>query len=275
MNPSERVWRFELRRDVRFHDGRPFSSRDVVHAVRRGLGRPESWLAAQLPLVSGVRALDDHTVELDTRLPAPLLLTQLAQVRIFPAGLDAELPSRAVGTGPYRLASLVPRREIVLERVRAPASGPSWERAVLRFDPDGAARLESLRRGDADLIEEPRTEDLETIEADARLRLLVHPALQLAVLGLRARPETESPFAHPEVRRALALAIDRRALVRDALHGRAQVANQLAAPGVFGHDREFPAAAERTCRPHAPPWCARAWPTACAASERHEHRESD
>lgn len=232
VNPSDRTWRFELRRGVRFQDGRPLTADDVKFTLDRGRSLPDSWIRQNVPLLDRANVLDDHTVELVTTSPAPLLLNQITAVLILPRGSD---PSRtSLGTGPYRLV----RRsedgsEVVLERIdRHWRSRPFWDSAVFRTQADGRLRLDDVLEGRADIAEAPRVEDIPRLLGSPGAQLLQQVGLAVAILGFEVEA---GPFSDPLVRHALLLALDRRALVRDVLGGWATPATQLAPPGVFGY----------------------------------------
>ncbi|HET7291463.1 MAG TPA: ABC transporter substrate-binding protein [Vicinamibacteria bacterium] len=233
-SPSDHVWRFELRRGVSFHDGRTLAAGDVKATLDRARASPQSWLAAHFALVSDVRAPSPYLVEIETRVPVPLLLRRLSDVMVLPAGeITGELP---VGSGPYRLRSFVAGKEAVLEGFDASWRGrPHWDRAVFRSEPDGAARVERLLRREADLIEAPPLEAAPRIRASAAARLVEREGVQVALLGLDAQARPGNPFGRFEARRAVALSLDRAALVREALGGGGTAASQLAVPGVVGY----------------------------------------
>src|SRR5262245_23735553 len=232
-NPSEVVWRFELRRGVLFHDGQELKASDVKASLDRARSAG-SWLAADLGLVTEVRASAPFFVEIETRVPVPLLLNHLAEVMVLPAGRATAEAS--TGTGPYRIRSFVVGEEAILERFDGSWRGrPRWDSAAFRADPDGRSRLERLLRGNADLIEAPPIGDPLQLPANAGIELVERPAAQIAVLGLNAQRRPNNPFERREARRAVSLTLDRSALVRDALAGSGAPATQLAVPGVFGH----------------------------------------
>jgi peptide/nickel transport system substrate-binding protein len=117
-----RVYRLHLRRDVRWHDGRPFTAADVTFTFEEVLLRYHSRTRASLgPVLSAVEALDDATVEFRFRRPYAPLLQQLNVVEapILPAHLFAGTdPLRnpantaPVVTGPFRFVDYRPDREI-------------------------------------------------------------------------------------------------------------------------------------------------------------------
>jgi peptide/nickel transport system substrate-binding protein len=231
--PTDSRWRFELRKGVTFHDGRPMTAADVKHTLDRAMAQPGYWLTSRVPRVEAVRAVGDHVLEIDTTGPAPLLLNMLAEVCVVPAGHEAKPSAGLVATGPYRLRSLEAEREVVFERFDAHWRGrPYWSRAVFQFEPDGRSRLARLLAGEVDLVESPPDEGLPAL-AGNRVRVIEQPGVQIVVLNLDVRA---APFAEAGTRRALSLGLDRHALARDALAGRASPAVQLAPRGVFGFD---------------------------------------
>lgn len=231
-SPAETTWRLELVRDARFHDGRPLRARDVKYSIERARTHPRSWLKAEMALVEGVELRGEFALELHTAGPAPLLLNNLARLRIVPEGDDAP----AVGTGPYRAAAFAGDGSLVLARNDAYWRGrPRWERVTVRPVEGPRERTAALLRGEADVVDMPSEETLAPVQRDARFRVVRHPAMRLAILGLRVVDDPRNPFADPDVRRAVDLALDRRELVRTALGGAAEPASQLAPPGVFGY----------------------------------------
>lgn len=235
--PTDTTWRFELRTGVAFHDGRRLAAADVKQTLDRALALPGYWMTSRLPRIKEVRVVGEHALEIETAGPAPLLLNMLAGVCVVPGGSEIVASADLVATGPYRLRSFQAEREVVFERFDGHWRGrPYWSRAVFQLDPDGRSRVARLMKGDVDLVESPPAGELTALSGDPRVRLIAQPGDQIAVLSLDVRAGARSPFAHPAVRRALSLCLDRRALARDALGGYASPAAQIAPRGVFGFD---------------------------------------
>jgi len=230
-NPSENLWQFELRPGVHFHDGRMLEAADVKASLDRA--RHAEASAGDLALVTDVRAPSPRLVEIETRLPVPLLLNRLSRVLVVPRGeVDVRLP---VGTGSYRFSSFAAGREVTLQRFDAGWRGrPRWDQLSFAADPVGRARVDRLLRGEADIIEAPPLEDTPRMLASGVAKLVERVGAQIAVLGLNAQQRPANPFARVETRRAVSLALDRDALVREALGGSGLPAGQLAAPGIVG-----------------------------------------
>ncbi|HEY8360019.1 MAG TPA: ABC transporter substrate-binding protein, partial [Ramlibacter sp.] len=74
---SPTVWRFELRKGVLFHDGTPFTADDVVFSLARVAGEG-SDLKSNTSDIKEVRKVNDHTVDIETKAPFPILPDQLS-----------------------------------------------------------------------------------------------------------------------------------------------------------------------------------------------------
>ncbi|MEM6453942.1 MAG: ABC transporter substrate-binding protein [Acidobacteriota bacterium] len=246
-NPDDLTWRFHLRPDVTFHDGRRLSARDVVYSLQRASAHPRSKVAPALVQIERVRALDARVVEVRTRTPYPILLNKLVLVRILPhpdADADVDVDPAAdvvfdapIGTGPYRFDRLEPGRWIDLVRSDDPWRAPAHEpRVRFLFLADPAARIAALERGEADLIANLPSDQVETVNRDPALAVAARSSLFVTYLDLNpAHP----PLDDVRVRRAISLAIDRAALVREQLHGQGQPLGQMVSPDVFGHVAEI------------------------------------
>jgi peptide/nickel transport system substrate-binding protein len=231
-NPNDLTWVFHLRPGVRFHDGRELTASDVVFSLDRARSLPASSFGSYLVAVAGVRALDSHTVELTTRRPYAILLNKLAFVLIVPAGSPPVI-RQPVGTGPYRLASYAPGAGVELRSFDGYWNGPSPEsRVELLPIADPAERAARLERGDLDVVQEPRPEDVERLRATPGCHVSEQESLMVAYLVLKSdRP----PLADLRVRRAISLALDRSAMVRSVLRGAGHPIGQLVGRNVFGY----------------------------------------
>ncbi len=232
-NPDDRTYLFFLRRGLRFSDGSPVTASDVVASLRATLGR--HWITEDyVQAIETVRAVDERTVEIRTRGPYIVLLPRLPFAFVLPARAVTLPQVPSIGTGPYRVESWTPGRELRLvanEHWRG--ARPAFPHARFDVVEDDAARLGRVQRGEADLADHVPLEAVDGLRRDPRLRVVVQPTLRVLFLGLRIdRP----PFSDPRVREALDLALDRRELIRRALGGRMPTATQLVPPEVVGHD---------------------------------------
>ena len=228
-SPDAVTYRFRLR-PARFQDGRSVTADDVV-ATYASLARPAFQAARRdgLELVSDVTAENPRVVRFTLREPSATFLgaTRLA---ILPSACAAE-PDCRVGAGPFRLD------RIALDTVdlrAAQTADPVPAIPGLRFSisPDSVARALGLARGTIDLVQNGVEPDLLPWLEQSGLEVVSTPGATFHYLGINLRrPE----LADPRVRRAIAHAIDRAAIVRWVLGGHARVANGLFPPEHWSH----------------------------------------
>jgi len=264
-----RSWTFALRRGVKFHDGTDLDAAAVVlnfdrarqaaHPLRGAAG-PGSGYRAYAALLEGfddasvivrAEAKDASTVVITTKMPFGPLLADLAMpsfavvsprsIRDDPAGWSTPASRGAAGTGPFvfRSGAWLPGQQITLERSavyrakdKAGTALPYAERVVLRVISGEAARIAELRSGGLDTVRDVTQLTLPAVRGDPNLQLLVRPAATATYLGLAA----VAPFDKVEVRRAIAMAIDKSLLATTLFSGAGRPASQLLPPGMLGYD---------------------------------------
>ncbi len=121
---DDHTWEFRLR-DVKFHDGTPFTAEDVAYTLNRVpkvKNSPASY-SIYTKAVIGTEIVDPHTILLRTDGPYPLLANDLGNIFIIPHTLgpdpateDFNSGKDAIGTGPYRFVSYSPGDRIEMER---------------------------------------------------------------------------------------------------------------------------------------------------------------
>jgi peptide/nickel transport system substrate-binding protein len=260
------TWQFDLRPDVRFHDGTPFTSEDVVFSLKRAISKTSDF-KEYVPSIAAAKAVDDHTVRITTKVPDPILPPQLSQIFImskrWATEHDALLPAdygdktiaygerHANGTGPFKLVSFTPGAGTVLAR------NPDWwglaqnphnlDRIVHTVIKDPAERLQALLSGKVDFVSDPPLANLNQIERAPDLKLERTNELRTIFLGLdQGRRELRSsnikgrnPFADRRVRQAVYQAIDEEAIRNSVMHGFAVPAGIIIQPGINGYAREL------------------------------------
>jgi peptide/nickel transport system substrate-binding protein len=234
--PDDNTWVFRLREGVKLHDGRLLDASLVASSLLRALHDPDSRTAVEGHLVSSIEATDAHTLVVKTLRP-------VASPAFATSFLCLDCRGEPCGTGAYRVQSWSRGGDVSLTAFDGHWRGrPTVARLRFQVLPDAAARVAALREGRVQLAMDPPAGDLPALSSADDLRTTTRPGLRVIFLGLRVQPrdgETE-PLADLRVRRALSLAIDRAALVRTALGGQAEVANQLVSPEVFGYAQALP-----------------------------------
>lgn len=257
------TWEFKLRRNVRWHDGTPFTAEDVIATFRRAPNVPNSPASFALFVkpVASITAPDPHTLVMKTALPHPLLPRDMTAVQIIPKSVadakteDFNSGKAMIGTGPYRFAEYKPGDRVVLERNdQYWGPRPAWQRVQYRMISNNAARVAALLSGDVQMIENVPTADMEKIKADPKLTTVGAVSTRLIYLHMDTGRERNSPFirtrdgkpmeANPlrdvRVRRAISMAINREAIVDRVMEKQAVPAGQLLAEQFFGTSKNLP-----------------------------------
>lgn len=244
------IWRFALDPSARWHDGTPFSSEDVVYSFTEVLFRYHARARAGLaPAVAAIEAPDPHTVVFRLSRPNPAFLAQLdvTEAPILPQHLFAGTDPRSnpannapIGTGPFRFVAHRPDDRVVLERV----SGQGFERLQFRIIPDPAMQVAALLDGEVDYIARVAPKDAARLAAlpDVTLRRLRGgPGGSNCVMTLAFNMDR---LALP-TRRALALAVDREAMLHLIAYDQGRVSWGLLSSGLgaFPIQAVIPAAA--------------------------------
>jgi peptide/nickel transport system substrate-binding protein len=239
---------FFLRKDVRWHDGRPFSARDVKYTFDLVRETPEAegklrinprkdWYVN----VEAIETPDPHTVVFRLKRPQSSLLVMLASAQspIYPAHVPvAELRSRCVGTGPFKFKEW--RRGESIEFVRNPdyfvKGRPYLDGLKYVVIAERGTRTAAIQAGRLDVAFPGET----TKGIADQLRAAV-PKLVITEVATLTAPNllintTRPPLNDVRVRRALSLALDRRGFVDTVAQGGAIVGAALTPPpyGVWG-----------------------------------------
>ncbi len=227
------TYRLTLRRDVKFHDGSLFDARaakyTLDHSVR--VKTQYSYLSDQ-----SVRVIDDSTIDVRPALPNLRLAEQLVHPSYGVIGPGSDPARRPVCTGPFRFVEYVPQSHITVAR-----NDFYWgdktrlERLTFRFFQDDNTRALALRSGEVDAIFDVNRGMIAGLEATPGVRIVKASPGAVIVMYIATRgAEPYSRMRDPAVRRAVALAIDRKVLVERVLEGHAAIVNTVNPPKVLG-----------------------------------------
>jgi len=264
------VYTFHLRRNARFHDGRPVTARDVVYSWERAAAPAtdsdtvltylgdivgvRDRFAGKARHIRGLRVLDDHTLRVTLDAPKPYFLGKLtyptaAVVDRFNVASDPNWYRTPNGSGPYRLLRWQPGQYKLYERFdRFYLGAPRIRYVLVRLFAGVGIRL--YETGDIDMT------GVGSYNAES-VRDPQNPLHRDLVQGVDMCTEkvtfdvTQPPFDDPEVRQAFALSVDRQRYVDLVLHGVGLPARGLYPPSLPGYDAGLagqtfdPAAARR------------------------------
>lgn len=218
-NEDLTTWTFTLRPDVKFHDGSSCTSADVVASINATLN-PDLASPGRNNIgpISSVEAVDDTTVRFTLSTPYADLPEALAynNARILPASLIANdfdsLRSTANGTGPFKLVSYEPDRLVVVERnpdYYDPAR-PHLDRVELRVLPDVGSQVSALIAGEIDMIMTLGPNEFMRLDGQSGVDAQRIQSGQFCNVNFGTKT---APFDDVRVRKALALVIDRDAML--------------------------------------------------------------
>lgn len=238
-----KVLTFHLRQNARWHDGAPFTSKDVLFTYHRIVDPAFGARADQFQGMEEVSTPDEHTVRVRYRAPEVLALDPW-KVPILPEHLLRSVgpgerdPGRTpVGTGPFRFVRWDRGKEIVLASNSAYFLGaPHLDGLIFRIIPSSVTQFEALLTGETDWSSIPPSEwPRRSVDPGFRKRfqLFEYPALFLNYIGWNERTPF---FSDARVRRAMTLALDREGFVKKALGGAGIVAASTFFPGHVGFD---------------------------------------
>jgi peptide/nickel transport system substrate-binding protein len=251
VNAAADQYRFFLRKDVKFHDGSPFTAEAVKFTFDR-IVDPE--LKSQMAF-SGIgpyessTVVDRHTVLVKFKRPFAPFLSSVAQSVLAPVSPDAvrkagkDFGTRPVGTGPFRCESYAPDSAARLSRNPdyrwAPSffkhAGPAYLDAITwRLIPEPATRLAALRAGEVHVIDDVPTQDYRSLQREPAIQLLQG---DLAGSGWSMMINvTRPPTDDPGVRQALEWGVDKVAMSRAVWQGVHKPACSPLTSVMFGYD---------------------------------------
>ena len=227
------VWRFNLRKGVTFHDGKPFTADDVIFSYERA-GGEGSDMKSYVGQIKEIKKIDDHTLDFVTKAPFPILPELFTGWMIMSKkwceenqatnpvdrrkGIENAASFRANGTGPYRVRERQPGVRTTFIR-----NGSYWDKVEgnvdeVIFTPIGndATRIAALLSGEVDLMDPIPVQDVERVKANPNLKALQAPELRVIFLGMDQKRDEllfsnvkgKNPFKDVRVRKAFYQAID-------------------------------------------------------------------
>jgi peptide/nickel transport system substrate-binding protein len=242
---------FKLRSGVTWHDGKPFTSKDVKCTWDLLMGKAsvklrknprEGWYQN----VAEVAANGDDEVVFHLKRPQPALLALLASgyAPVYPCHVSAsEMRTHPIGTGPFTFVEFKQNESIKLKR------NPSyWRRGRPYLDgieftivPNRSTAILAFIAGKFDMtfpteVTVPLLKDVES-QAPQAICVLAPTNVNTNLILNREVP----PFDNPEIRRAMALALDRKSFIDILAEGQADIGGSMLPPpeGVWGMPAEL------------------------------------
>ena len=229
------IYVFHIRPGVKFHNGSPLSAMDLRWSIEYGLDPKNGATGrADLAVIERVETEEPDAIRIQLKSPYAPFLSAMSSIQVLPVfardSIQAgELTPDAYppGTGPFRFGSWRSGQELRLARFEG-----YWQKGLPYLDeirflvvPDEASRMNAVRAGDLDVVEEISREQI------VRIRERKVPGIGLALAEAASFPRLginhcRPPFNDRRVRQAFAFAVNKQDLLDAVFSGLGQVTNQ-------------------------------------------------
>jgi peptide/nickel transport system substrate-binding protein len=237
-NSAATVWTFNLRPDVVWHDGKPFTADDVVYNFKNlwssgTLNYSASFLTGLVDF-KNVRKLDNLTVQVPLLSPYgqfPTILSFFSFAVLQDGATPKSTGANPIGTGPFKYHSFTPGERSVFT-----ANKNYWETGKPYVDTlvvnssftDYTARLDALLSNELNIIVAPELTQARQELGGGRVQVLEsESAGQTYAFGMRV---DRAPYSDPRVRKGFQLLVNRPVMIDGALAGFGSVGNDLLGP---------------------------------------------
>ncbi len=206
-----RIWKFYLRKGVKFHDGSPFNADSVVFSFNRQRAKEFAAMKALLPFLKEVRKIDEYTVEFILEKPYAALPSVLANPFAFIVKADGN-GNINLGTGPFKLKSWVKGKYVLVEANRHYwGSSPKIDGVRFLVVRDSYLRVLQLKNGNADVISRLSRKEYDDVKNQIGIKIIKFPELDINYITFNS---FHPPFNDIRVRKAITLLINKDRLVK-------------------------------------------------------------
>jgi oligopeptide transport system substrate-binding protein len=253
VSPDGITYTFHLRSGVKFHDGRPFTAKNVIHSFQRvldpatkgGRGWPLYPIAGAKEFadgkggtsVSGLSAPNDTTVVIKLKEPFAIFPKLLAMpvAAIVPDSVPANFGEHPIGTGPWKFVEWKHDDYMLFAKNEAYWEGaPKADSLKARIINEPSTAVAEFETGNVDVLYVPEGETRSWEQTDEKKAMLESaPALRVFYIAINT---TRGPLADVRVRQALNYATDAKSILEGIVSGRGNLAAGVIPPSLAGGD---------------------------------------
>ncbi len=260
--PDGLAYTFHLRKGVKFHDGTKMDADAVVFSIGRMMKNKnvkffkknwdfpkkqppaEYWLSMEMDdTIKSIEATDEYTVVFKlNRREAPFVANMAMDFAaiVSPAAVlkyGEDFRSNPVGTGPFKFVKWVKDDRIILEANKDYWGGrPYLDKVIFRVIPDNSVRFLELKTGNIDICQFPNPEDIELAKKDSALKIVSQPGMNIGYVSFN---HTKPLWQDKRIRKALAYAINKKAIVDNIYYGLGQVAKNTIPPTMWSYNDDI------------------------------------
>ncbi|MCS0504812.1 ABC transporter substrate-binding protein [Ancylobacter mangrovi] len=239
---DQKTWTFKLRPGVKFHDGRELEAADVKASIERikdkATGSPAR---VNFDIVDSIETPDKETVVFKLKIPYSGFAELFGdrQVRILPRDKFDTIATHPIGTGPFMFKSFTPgdRVELVKNPDYYVKGEPKLDAVTFRIMPESAAEIAALETGDVDLVWSLPLESIDQMKDNPDIVVDSTPTSTWDGLIMNS---AKKPFDDARVRKAVLMALDKKALVEVALYGQGTPTHTMIPPSHPYYNSDIP-----------------------------------
>jgi peptide/nickel transport system substrate-binding protein len=241
-NKDGTLWTIKLRRGVTWHNGKTFTADDVIYSLR-AMGSPANFGNPSVTTVNlkDLKKVNDYEVKVPMLSPNGRLLDLFAYFNQVMIQDGEKKFSPPIGTGPFKFESFTPGRQSVFTR-----NANYWQTGkpyvdsleIISID-EASARLNALKSGQIDMMDSVAFPDAKAELAAPSGSINIYNA-KTPTFYTFYMDQATAPFNDVRVRQAMMYAVDRQALINDALDGFGSLGNDLPGKGLPLFDSSLP-----------------------------------
>lgn len=263
ISPDGLEYTFHLRKGVKWHSNRSykptrdFNADDVLFAIERQWKEDHPYFKVTSPnhsyfndmgmpkLLKSVTKVDDYTVKMVLNRPEAPFLSNLAMEyagvqskeyadAMLKAGTPEKIDQEPIGTGPFYLVQY--QKDAI---IRYKAFPEYWggkakiDDLVFSITPDASVRWAKLQKGECHVMPYPNPADLDAMKKDPNVTILEQPGLNVGYLAFNT---TKKPFDDIRVRRAMTMAINKKAIIDGVYLGTGVAAKNPIPPSMWSYN---------------------------------------